>query len=70
MEIQKVDNVGKDGRRKIPTIRLIKSRKSWIWDQYLAENMDGQKYKKLQDNYKKLQEKYREFIVFLIFVVI
>ena len=31
--------VGKDGRREIPTFLLIKSWTSWIWDQYLPENM-------------------------------
>ena len=30
---------GKDGRRKMVKIRLKRSRKSWIWDQYLLENM-------------------------------
>ena len=33
------ENVGKDGRRRMPTIRLIQSWKSWIWDQSLPENM-------------------------------
>ena len=32
-------NFGKGGHRTIPTIRQIKSRKSWIWDRYLPENM-------------------------------
>ena len=33
-------NFEKDRCRKIPTIRLIYYWKSWIWDQYLPENMD------------------------------
>ena len=38
-EIPNVGNFRKDRRRNIPTIRLIKSCKSWIWDQYLSKNM-------------------------------
>ena len=34
-------NVGKDGHRQMPKIRLIKSGKSWIWDQCLLENTNG-----------------------------
>ena len=34
-EIQKHGNSWKDGHRKIPKIRLIKSWRSWIWDQYI-----------------------------------
>ena len=30
---------GKGGQRKMMKIRLKKSPKSWIWDQYLPENM-------------------------------
>ena len=37
--IQKLENVGKDGCRTIPMIRLISSSKSGIWDQYLSKNM-------------------------------
>ena len=33
------ENFGKDGRRTIPVIRLIKPWKSWILHQYLPENM-------------------------------
>ena len=36
---QNFDNFGKDGRRQIPTIRLIQSCKSWIWNQYLPETI-------------------------------
>ena len=32
------DKFGKGGHRKMIQIRLIKSRKSWIWAQYLPEN--------------------------------
>ena len=37
--IQIFEIVGKDGRQNIPPIRLIKSWKSWMWDQDLPENM-------------------------------
>ena len=39
LKIKNVDNFQKDGHRTIMKTRLIKSRKSWIWDQYLPENM-------------------------------
>ena len=39
LQIDKFGLVGKDGGRKIPTIRPINSCKSWRWDQYLPENM-------------------------------
>ena len=35
LEIPNVANVGKDGHRQMMKIRLIKSRKSWIWNQHL-----------------------------------
>ena len=31
--------VGKDGRRQMSKIRLIKHWKSWIWDRYLSKNI-------------------------------
>ena len=42
MEIQHCCIFAKDGHRTIPAIRLINSRKSWIWDGYLSENMKWQ----------------------------
>ena len=38
-EIEIFEIVGKAGTEKKPTIRLINSWKSWIWDQFLPENM-------------------------------
>ena len=38
--IQNFEICGKDGRWKLPSIHLIKCRKSWIWDQYLSKNID------------------------------
>ena len=46
------DIVGKDGHRQMMKIRLNKSRKSWIWDQYLPETMKskiGNKTEKLRN---------------------
>ena len=34
-----VDSFRKDGRRKVTTIRLIKSWRSWIWDQHLSTSI-------------------------------
>ena len=42
--------VGKEGGREIPKIRLIKSWKSWICDQYLPENMKC--FLKISNTYK------------------
>ena len=39
LESYNFQSCGQDGRRQIPTTRLINSWKSWIWDQYLPENM-------------------------------
>ena len=39
LEIHIALQLWKDGRRQISKIRLIKSWKSWIWDQYLPRNM-------------------------------
>ena len=39
LEIEDFDHFRKDGQRKMMKACLIKSRKSWIWDQYLPENM-------------------------------
>ena len=41
-ENPKNGNLGKDARRKMMKSRVIKSRTSWIWDQYLSENMTWQ----------------------------
>ena len=41
MDFKHVVGFGKDRHRKIPKIRLIKCSKSWIWDQYPPENMNG-----------------------------
>ena len=41
-EIHVFDIFREDGHREILPIRLIKSWKSWIWDQYLPENMEWQ----------------------------
>ena len=38
-EIKHVENVGKGGAREIPMICLMKSWKSWMWDQYCPKNM-------------------------------
>ena len=38
-ELHNFDSFRKDGRRTIPTFCLMESWKSWIWDQYLPENM-------------------------------
>ena len=39
LEIQDFDDVGKNRRRKMMKIHLVKSRKSCIWYQYLSTNM-------------------------------
>ena len=41
MDCRKFVNFGKDGHRKMMKIRVIKSSKSWIRDQYLLKNMSG-----------------------------
>ena len=47
LEIRNLEN-GKDVRRQIPTIRLIISCTSWMWDQYLPENMKWEFRKSLK----------------------
>ena len=40
VNITNFEKFRKDGRRQIPTILLNRSWSSWIWDQYLPENME------------------------------
>ena len=41
MGIHNFENVRKDGDRNMMKIRLTPSWKSWIWNQYLPENVNG-----------------------------
>ena len=63
-------NFGKDGHREIPKIRLIKSPKSWIWDQYLSINMNGCLLIWYQYPYQNIKWHFLEFFKFDNFEII